>query len=111
VPALLIKGADGGLFVVLFALVGTVVQPKRLAGLFSAAPSVALANLLVEVAIKGDSDAARECLAMIIGGAAFVAYCLATRFSIRPLGPIPASAAALGAWAAVAGLGWALFLR
>jgi uncharacterized membrane protein (GlpM family) len=44
---LILKGLAGGTFVVAFALLGSVVKPKRLAGLFSAAPSVAIASLLI----------------------------------------------------------------
>ncbi|MEA2502248.1 MAG: hypothetical protein QOD01_2359, partial [Actinomycetota bacterium] len=40
-----LKAVNGGLFVVAFALVSEALKPKRFAGLFSAAPSVALANL------------------------------------------------------------------
>src|SRR5579875_1098513 len=97
-----IRILDGGVFVVLFALVGTVLKPKRLAGLFSAAPSVALANLLVEIMEKGDHPAAKECQAMILGAVALAAFCLVARFVIRPLGALRGSAVAVLAWLAVA---------
>ena len=48
-----IKAVNGGLFVVLFALIAEMLKPKRFAGLFSAAPSVALANLIVVIVAKG----------------------------------------------------------
>jgi hypothetical protein len=38
---LAVKAVYGGLFVVLFSLIAELLTPKRFAGLFSAAPSVA----------------------------------------------------------------------
>jgi len=54
-PVLLlaVRALVGGTFVVVFALVGEVVTPKRFAGIFGAAPSVTLANLALVVAIEG----------------------------------------------------------
>ena len=68
-----LKAANGGLFVVAFALVSEVLKPKRFAGLFSAAPSVALANLAVVVAIKGHAEAIASTRGMVIGALAFTA--------------------------------------
>jgi hypothetical protein len=42
---LVIKGVAGGSLVVAFALLSEGLSPKRFAGLFSAAPAVALAGL------------------------------------------------------------------
>src|ERR1700716_2852851 len=66
-----LKAANGGLFVVVFALVSEVLTPKRFAGLFSAAPSVALANLAVIVATKGYAEAIANTRGMVIGAVAF----------------------------------------
>ena len=41
----LLRAVIGGVVVSAFALLGDVFQPKRFAGLFGAAPSVALASL------------------------------------------------------------------
>lgn len=43
----------GGVLVSLFALTGDVVRPKRFAGLFGGAPSVALASLALAAAKSG----------------------------------------------------------
>ena len=51
-----IKAVNGGLFVVLFSLIAEMLTPKRFAGLFSAAPSVALANLIVVIVAKGHGE-------------------------------------------------------
>jgi hypothetical protein len=86
-------------------------KPKRFAGLFGAAPSIALANLIVVVADKGDAYAATELRAMVIGACGFVAYCLAERALLERWHAVPASVAACGAWAAVAAGGYLGFLR
>jgi hypothetical protein len=76
VAILAVKALNGGLFVVAFALVGEILKPKRFAGLFSAAPSVALANLMVVIVAKGHPDAAANAKGMIVGGLALAASCL-----------------------------------
>jgi hypothetical protein len=70
----------GGVMVSVFALIGDVVRPKRFAGLFGGAPSVALATLALTVAQSGAVTAAIEARSMILGSAGFVAYaCVAQR--------------------------------
>ena len=58
-----LKALNGGVFVVAFALLAEVAKPKRLAGLFSAAPSIALANLIVIALAKSAGDAQHRALA------------------------------------------------
>jgi uncharacterized membrane protein (GlpM family) len=111
VGLLAIRAINGGLFVVVFALIGEVLKPKRLAGLFGAAPSIALANLLVVIADKGDQYAGRELESMIFGAFGFVAYCLAERVLLERWRTVPASIAACGAWAGVALGGYFGFLQ
>jgi uncharacterized membrane protein (GlpM family) len=104
VTSLAVKGCVGGLFVVLFALLGEVLRPKTFAGLFGAAPSIALAALAVTVATKG-SDAARGQSAGMIGGAvALVVYCACATYAVDRWGALRGSLAAFTAWFAVAGL-------
>ena len=43
----------GGMFVSVFAILGDLLEPKSFAGLFGAAPSVALATLLLTVHRQG----------------------------------------------------------
>lgn len=64
----------GGIVVSLFAMFGSVVRPKSFAGLFGAAPSVALATLSLTVLKKGKPYAAIEAQSMILGAIAFVIY-------------------------------------
>src|SRR5438270_257458 len=47
------KGLLGGVAVVAFSLIGEAGHPKRFAGLFSAAPSVALAGMVVCASFGG----------------------------------------------------------
>lgn len=58
---LLIRGLVGGLFVSSFALLADVLTPKSFAGLFGAAPSVALwrVSRLVALATTGRGDCRR----------------------------------------------------
>jgi hypothetical protein len=60
----------GGLVVSTFAFLGDLFKPKSFAGLFSAAPSVALASLGLAVLSKGKIYAAVEARSMILGGIA-----------------------------------------
>jgi hypothetical protein len=64
----------GGLVVSAFAALGDVLKPKSFAGLFGAAPSIALATLGLTVISDGKSNAAQEARSMIAGAAAFFVY-------------------------------------
>jgi Protein of unknown function (DUF3147) len=64
----------GGLVVSAFALIGDLLQPKSFAGLFGAAPSVALVTLGLTVATEGATYAATEVRSMMAGAIAFTAY-------------------------------------
>jgi hypothetical protein len=94
----------GGAIVSLFALIGDVVRPKRFAGLFGGAPSVALAALALTVASSGAVTASIEARSMILGSVGFVAYaCLAQR--LLATARWPASWVSIGAllvWVLVA---------
>jgi hypothetical protein len=74
---LLIRFLIGGISVSLFAFLGDIFKPKSFAGLFSAAPSVALATLLLTIGKEGPHYAAVETTSMIVGSAAFLVYSFA----------------------------------
>jgi hypothetical protein len=74
VGEILIRVAVGGAMVSGFALLGDVIKPKRFAGLFGAAPSVALASLLLAVKTQGKIYAAIEARSMVAGAIAFFVY-------------------------------------
>ncbi|HKD54639.1 MAG TPA: hypothetical protein VKB72_10520 [Steroidobacteraceae bacterium] len=64
----------GGAIVGAFALIGDVVRPKRFAGLFGGAPSVALATLAVTVVHDGPTYASVEARSMIFSSVGFILY-------------------------------------
>jgi hypothetical protein len=71
---IIIRFLVGGFVVSVFALIGDLLKPKSFAGLFGAAPSVALATLGLTVAKEGSSYAANEARSMMAGAIAFFAY-------------------------------------
>ena len=64
----------GGIVVSLFATLGDVLRPKSFAGLFGAAPSIALATIGLTIAKNGPQYAATEARSMIFGAASFFLY-------------------------------------
>jgi len=71
---LLIRFLIGGVVVSSFAILGDVLRPKSFAGLFGAAPSIALATLSLTVARHGHAYVATEARSMVIGAVAFFVY-------------------------------------
>jgi hypothetical protein len=64
----------GGIVVSSFAVLGDMCKPKSFAGLFGAAPSVALATLGLTVVSSGKWYTATEARSMIAGAIAFFVY-------------------------------------
>ena len=64
----------GGIAVSAFAALGDILRPKSFAGLFGAAPSIALPTLLVTLSQKGAPFAAVEARSMIVAAFALAAY-------------------------------------
>jgi hypothetical protein len=71
---LILRFAIGGIVVSAFACLGDVLKPKSFAGLFGAAPSIALATLGLTIASKGKMYAATEARSMIAGALVFFLY-------------------------------------
>ena len=71
---ILIRFLIGGIAVSFFAVLGDLFKPKSFAGLFGAAPSVALATLGLTVASDGKLYAATEANSMMAGAVAFFVY-------------------------------------
>jgi hypothetical protein len=103
----------GGAVVSAFAMLGDVLRPKSFAGLFGAAPSVALATLGIAIYKHGASYAAVQAGSMMAGAVALAVYSvtvcqLLIRAQVRSL---PATlfsivvwlAAAFGVWLVVGG--------
>ena len=100
----LIRFMVGGLIVSLFALIGDVLKPKGFAGLFGAAPSVALATLSLTIASDGKWQAIAESRTMRAGALAFVLYaaCCVYLMGVREIRAAPAALGALIPWTAAA---------
>jgi len=101
----------GGAAVSAFAILGDVLRPKSFAGLFGAAPSVALATLGIAIYQHGADYAGLQSFSMMAGAIALAVYSVAVcqllvRARIRAL---PASLLSLVLWL-IAALGlWTVF--
>lgn len=103
----------GGLVVSFFAVIGDGLKPKSFAGLFGAAPSVALATLALTIFKDGKAYAALEARSMIVGAISFLVYCCVC---MRVLAKTKAGASSvtismLGLWLVCAIGAWLTFLR
>lgn len=108
----IIRFLAGGIVVSFFSVLGDILKPKSFAGLFGAAPSVALATLILTIHKSGVSFARIEARSMIVGGVAFLVYAFAvsrllSRHTVRVL---PAAAGLLVGWLAVAITIWSVSL-
>ncbi len=72
----LVRFLIGGPVVSAFAALGGVFKPSSFAGLFGAAPSVALATLALAVSKDGKMYASTECRSMMVGAIALGVYSL-----------------------------------
>ena len=100
----------GGAVVSAFAMLGDVLKPKSFAGLFGAAPSVALATLGIAIHEHGTTYAATQTVSMMAGAIALVIYSvvvckLLMRARMRAL---PATLLSVIVWLIVAFAMWAL---
>jgi hypothetical protein len=108
---LTVKGLFGGGLVVAFALVAEALRPKSFAGLFGAAPSIAIAGLAVTLVIDGARKARLESLGMVLGSAAFVVCSLVAAALLARGSAMKASLVSWGAWLLAASGLYAAFLR
>lgn len=110
---LLLRFVIGGVVVSLFSVVGDLFRPKNFAGIFGAAPSVALATLGLAFLNEGGARAAIEGRSMLAGAVAFFVYNLVvTRLLMgRKCSAWVAAAGCWAVWLVVAFGLWALWLR
>lgn len=110
---LLLRFLIGGLVISAFALVGHVVRPKTFAGLFGAAPSVALATLALAFRDQGVAYVATEGRSMIVGAVALAAYSTAVSYALLRRGWSATASAVLSwsIWLVVAFGVWGALLR
>lgn len=91
-PELLVRFLIGGVIVSFFAVLAEIFRPKSFAGLFGAAPSIALATIGITIAGHGKTYAAIEARSMIYGAIAFLLYASCVCIMLTRLKP-PALAA------------------
>jgi Protein of unknown function (DUF3147) len=94
----------GGLAVSAFAILGDLLKPKSFAGLFGAAPSVALATLGIALLQHDARYAAVQGQGMIWGAVALLVYSIVVCQLLMRLrwNALPATLLALVVWLAVA---------
>jgi hypothetical protein len=83
-----------------FAALGDALKPKSFAGLFGAAPSIALATLGLTIAANGKMYAATEARSMVAGALAFSLYTRLCSWLMlhRKLQGMPVTISALAFW-------------
>lgn len=79
---LVLRFLIGGLVVGAFAVLGDVLRPKSFAGLFGAAPSIALATVGITIAQSGEDYVATEARSMVLGAMAFCVYAYAVNWAL-----------------------------
>jgi uncharacterized membrane protein (GlpM family) len=101
---LLFRFLIGGTLVSAFALIGDIFRPKSFAGLFGAAPSIALATLGLTISREGRLYASTEARSMIAGAVAFFfyTYCVSWLMLRRRIKGLIASSVSILLWAAAA---------
>lgn len=94
----------GGVVVSAFAILGDVLRPTSFAGLFAAAPSVALATLGIAIYQHGSRYAALQSQAMVVGAIALAVYSVVVcQLLVRArLRAAPATLLSLVVWLIVA---------
>jgi hypothetical protein len=113
VKDLIVRFLIGGIAVSAFASLGDVLKPKSFAGLFAAAPSIALATLGLTIAADGKIYAATEARSMIAGALVFFLYAYLCSYLMlrRKLKGLKVTLSALGFWLVCSLSIWFLGLR
>jgi uncharacterized membrane protein (GlpM family) len=90
----------GGAVVSFFAVLSEMLRPKSFAGLFSAAPSIALATIGITIAHQGKAYAAIESRSMVLGAIGFFAYASACSWFLmhKKVPALTATSALLPLW-------------
>lgn len=99
----IIRFLVGGAVVSIFAVLAEMLRPKSFAGLFSAAPSIALATIGITIAHHGTTYAATESRSMVFGAAGFFVYASACSWLLmhKKVRALSATTALLPLWFAV----------
>jgi hypothetical protein len=110
---MIVRFLIGGVVVSAFAMIGSLFKPTSFAGLFGAAPSVALATLGLAIAKDGKAYASLECRSMIAGAIALGVYSLlVSRLLMKfRLSALIATLSSTPVWFLTAFGLWQIFLR
>jgi uncharacterized membrane protein (GlpM family) len=108
---LILRAALGGAFVVAFSVLGEALRPRSFAGIFAAAPSVALASLLITTFTRGPAAVALAATGMLAGAVAMVAACVVGVDAVKRFRSLRGSIAAITVWCAVAAAIYVVVLR
>jgi uncharacterized membrane protein (GlpM family) len=113
VKELVFRFLVGGVTVSVFAVLGDLFKPKSFAGLFGAAPSVALATLGLVIMKEGRLYAATEARSMVAGAVALFVYstCVFQLIKHYKLAALKAATVAIPVWLGTAFGLWLIFLR
>lgn len=109
---IVIRFLIGGTVVTGFSLLGDLFKPKSFAGLFGAAPSIALATLALAAVYEGRSNAATQGLSMMAGAIALFCYssCVSWVMMHRPTRALWVTIFLLPIWFAVSFALWRMLL-
>lgn len=110
---MLMRFLIGGVAVSVFALLGDLFKPKSFAGLFGAAPSIALATLGLTIASEGKAYAATEANSMMAGALAFFVYasCVSWTLMRARFAASWVAMSSLTIWGVVALVLWKVWLK
>jgi hypothetical protein len=110
---ILVRFLTGGIVVSMFAVLGDLFKPKSFAGLFGAAPSVALATLGLAVVTQDRSYAATEARSMTGGAVALFVYasCVSWVMMRYKLRALVATTLLIFIWLAAAFAFWLIVLE
>jgi hypothetical protein len=100
----------GGMIVSFFAVLAEIFRPKSFAGLFGAAPSIALATIGITIARHGRAYAAVEARSMIFGAIGFFCYAAASCWILKRYKPhaLTATITLMPVWFAVSFALWTI---
>ena len=100
---LVLRFLIGGAVVSVFAVLAEIFKPQSFAGLFGAAPSIALATIGIAIAHSGKAYAATEAHSMVFGAVGFFCYASAASWFLMrvKVHALSAALALLPLWLAV----------
>lgn len=109
----LLRFVIGGVVVSVFAMMGDLFKPKSFAGLFAAAPTIALATMSLTLHKHGATYLSVNARSMVAGAVAFCTYACACSYVLihSRLKAFSVTSLLLPVWGVVASLCWLAWLR